>query len=111
MKQRQNEGQKLVVAKGEEGGRGLHWDFEISGCKLVYRGWINNRVLLCSMGSYIQYPVVNHNGKGYEIGCVSMYGAGLAVGSPELSLLSLPSRPEPLQTPGLGSCAARARAR
>jgi len=73
MKQRQNEGQKLVVAKGEEGGRGLQWDFEISGCKLVYRGWINNRVLLCSMGSYIQYPVVNHNGKGYEIGCVSMY--------------------------------------
>ena len=25
--------------------------------------WINNRVLLCSTGNYIHYPVINHNGK------------------------------------------------
>ena len=25
--------------------------------------WINNKVLLYSTGNYIQYPVINHNGK------------------------------------------------
>ena len=29
-------------------------------------GWINNKVLLCSTGNYIQYPVINHQGKEYE---------------------------------------------
>ena len=28
--------------------------------------WINNKVLLCSTGNYIQYPVIDHNGKEYE---------------------------------------------
>ena len=28
--------------------------------------WINNKVLLYSTGSYIQYPVISHNGKEYE---------------------------------------------
>lgn len=72
-KQKQNEGHKPVVAKGEKGGRGLDWGFEISGCKLVYRGWINNKVLSCSMGNYIQYPMVNRNGKGYKKECLSTY--------------------------------------
>ena len=26
----------------------------------------NNKVLLYSTGNYIQYPVINHNGKEYE---------------------------------------------
>ena len=56
----------LVVAKGVGGGRGLDWEFGISRCKLVYIGWINNKVLLNSTGNYIQYPVINHNGKEYE---------------------------------------------
>ena len=38
----------------------------ISRCKLVYTGWINIKVLLYSTGNYIQYPVINHNGKEYE---------------------------------------------
>ena len=38
----------------------------ISRCKLVYTGWINNKVLSYSTGNYIQYPVINHNGKEYE---------------------------------------------
>ena len=25
--------------------------------------WINSKVPLCSTGNYIQYPVINHNGK------------------------------------------------
>ena len=57
---------RLVVAKGERGGRGMDWEFGVSRCKLVYIEWINNKVLRYSTGNYIQYPVINHNGKGYE---------------------------------------------
>ena len=32
---------------------------------IIYREWINNKVLLYSTGNYIQYPVINHNGKEY----------------------------------------------
>ena len=54
-----------MVAKGEEFGRGKDSEFGISRCKLVYIGWINNKVLLYSTGNYIKYPVINHNGKVY----------------------------------------------
>ena len=42
---------------------GWIWEFEISRCKPLYIGWINNRVLLYDRGNYIQYSVINHNGK------------------------------------------------
>ena len=29
-------------------------------------GWMKNKVVLYSTGSYIQYPVINKNGKDYE---------------------------------------------
>ena len=29
----------------------------------IYLGWINNKVLLYNIGNYIQYPMINHNGK------------------------------------------------
>ena len=48
--------------EGEE----LKQKFGIIRCKLVHIGWINNKVLLCSTGNYIQYPVINHNRKEYE---------------------------------------------
>ena len=44
----------------------MDWEFGISRCKLLYIGWINYKVLLYSAGNYIQYPVINHNGKEYE---------------------------------------------
>ena len=31
--------------------------------KILYTGWINYEVLLYSTRNYIQYPVINHNGK------------------------------------------------
>ena len=37
----------------------------VSGCKLLHLEWINNRVLQCSTGNYIQSPGTNHNGKEY----------------------------------------------
>ena len=36
---------RLVVAKGEEAGGGKDWEFGISRCKLLYRGWINNKFI------------------------------------------------------------------
>ena len=44
----------------------MDWEFGTSRCKLLYTGWIKNKVLLYSTGNYIQYPVINHNGKEYE---------------------------------------------
>ena len=52
---------RCVVAKGE--GRG--WEFGISRDKLLYMERISNNVLLYSTGSYIQYPMISHNGKEY----------------------------------------------
>ena len=43
----------------------MDWEFGISRCKPLYTEWIN-KVLLYSTGNYIQYPVINHNGKEYE---------------------------------------------
>ena len=51
-------------------GGGMNQGFGVSRCKLVYIGWINNKVLLYSTGNYIQFPVVNFNGKEYEKGCI-----------------------------------------
>ena len=44
----------------------MEWEFGVSRCKPVYIEWINNKVLLYSTGNYIQYPVINHNGKEYK---------------------------------------------
>ena len=63
-----------MVAKGERGGGGKNWESGISRGKLLYIGWINNKVLLYSTGNYIQYPVTNHDGKAYEyILCIYIY--------------------------------------
>ena len=48
-----------MVAKGERSGGGR----EVSRGKLVYIGGISNKVLLYGTENYIQYPVINHNGK------------------------------------------------
>lgn len=57
---------RLVVAKegGDKGG--MDWEFEISRGKLLHIPWINNKDLLNSTGNYIQYPVINHDGKECE---------------------------------------------
>ena len=52
----------------------MDWELEIRRCKLLYIGWINNKVLLYNIGNYIQYSVINHNGKEFfKKECVSMY--------------------------------------
>ena len=57
-----------MVAK-RVGGR-IDWEFGISRCKLLLIKWINYKVPLYSTGKYIQYPVINRNGKEYEKGCI-----------------------------------------
>ena len=39
----------------------------------IYIKSINNKVLLCSTGNYIQYLVINYNGKEYEKECRHIY--------------------------------------
>ena len=51
----------MIIKYGGWGREGP--EFGVSRCKLVYIGWINNKVLLCGTGNYIQYPVINQNGK------------------------------------------------
>ena len=49
------------------GGGGQRWTgSRVSRCKLFYLEWINNKVLLYSMGNYTQSPGINHNGKEYK---------------------------------------------
>ena len=54
-----------MIAKGEEGVGRVDWEFGVSRCKLLYVEWIK-KVLLYSTGNYIQYPVINNNGKENE---------------------------------------------
>ena len=57
--------------QGKGGGGGMEWEVGVSRCKLLYIEWINNKVLLYSTENYIQYPMINHNGKEYlKIECV-----------------------------------------
>ena len=51
----------------------MDWEFEISRCELLNVEWINKKALLYNTGNYIQYPVINHNGKEYEKECVYIY--------------------------------------
>ena len=54
-------------------GRGLDWEFEISGYKLLYREWIDNQALLYSIQNSLQYPVINNSIKEYEKECTCVY--------------------------------------
>ena len=56
---------RLVVAKGEGSGEGMEWEFRVRKCKLLYINWIK-KIILCSTGNYIQYPVICHNGRENE---------------------------------------------
>ena len=58
----------LWLPRGKLAGEETDWEFGIgiNSCKLLYTGWINNKFLLYNRGNYIQYPVINHNGKEYE---------------------------------------------
>ena len=64
MNQKQNH--RRCGCQGGGGGGGIEWEVGVSRRKLIYIGWINNKVLLYSTGNYIQYPMISHNGKEYK---------------------------------------------
>ena len=55
----------MWLPRGRDGG-GKDWEFGISRDKLLFVEWINDKILLHSTGNYIQYPMINHNGKENE---------------------------------------------
>ena len=71
-KQTQTSKTNLWLPKGKAGSGSINWEFGISRYKLLYVKYIN-KVLLYSTGNYIQYPVINHNGKYEKRICVHMY--------------------------------------
>ena len=67
VKQKQNHGHREQIGGCQGGGDwgGMKWEVGVSRCKLLYIEWINNKVLLYSTENYIQYLMINHNGKEY----------------------------------------------
>ena len=53
---------RLAAAERGRGEGGMDRECEVSRCELLYREWIDHKVLLYSTGNGIQYPVINHNG-------------------------------------------------
>ena len=54
-----------MVPKGDGAEGERKWEGVVNRCKLLHIEWINNKVLLYSTEDYIQYPMINHNGKEY----------------------------------------------
>ena len=76
MKQKQNHGHREQAGgcQGEGVEGGMEWEVKVSRCKLLYREWINNKVLLYSTENYSQYPMINNNGKEYfKKECIHVY--------------------------------------
>ena len=69
------------MPRGKGAGGGMDWEFGISRCKLLYIEWTNNKVLLYSTGNYIQYPVINQNGKEDKKECIKKEYKGPSTGS------------------------------
>ena len=65
--------QTCGVAKGEESGEGMDWEFGISRCKLLPKEGTNNKVPLYSTGNSTQYREINHSGKEYKEECIYIY--------------------------------------
>ena len=52
MKQKQTQGHREQTCDCQRAGEGrMEWEFGISRGKLLYIGWINNKVLLYSVGT------------------------------------------------------------
>ena len=58
----------LWLSRRRRTGRGKNWESGIHSGKLLNTDQINNKGLLYGTGNNIQYPVINHNGKGKQTG-------------------------------------------
>ena len=55
---------RLVVSKAERIGGAMEYEIGVKRYKLEYTEWID-KFLLSRTGNYIQYPMINHDGKEY----------------------------------------------
>ena len=62
----------LWLPRRRWGGEGVHWEFRVSRCKLLYIRWINNKAQQWHRELYSTRLVINDYGKEYEKGCVYM---------------------------------------
>ena len=69
MKQKQTHGQRTDLRLPRQAGEGRIGSLGLTDTNYCI-GWINNEVLLCTTGKYIQYPVIKQNGKEYEKECI-----------------------------------------
>ena len=46
---------------------------------LLYMEWISSKVLLYGTENYVQYPMINHNGKEYFLKCIGSFPGGAVV--------------------------------
>ena len=53
----------ILTEKRETVEGGIEWEAGVSRCKLLYTKWMNSKVPLYSTANYIQYPMINNNGK------------------------------------------------
>ena len=56
----------LGLPMGRGGERGMDEEFGVRGCKLLHLEWISSEVLLYSIGNYIQFLELEHDGKEYK---------------------------------------------
>ena len=54
-------------------GEGTEWESGVIRCMLLHIGRKDNKALLYSTESYIQCPVISHNGKEYEKEYIYLY--------------------------------------
>ena len=68
---KQTQRHRILVCQVEgEVGEGCSASLGLADTNWYIYIWISNKVLLCSIGNYIQYLVLNHNGKEYEKECI-----------------------------------------
>ena len=84
-----------MVTKGDGGDREINQEFRINVYILLYIEQITNKDLPCSTGNYIQYFVINHNGKESEKGIYIYINIYLHIGEgngnpPQYSCLENP---------------------
>ena len=53
------------MPREKEGGKRKECELGVSRPKCLYIKYINNKAILYRIENYIQYPMINHNGKEY----------------------------------------------
>ena len=62
-KENHGHGEQTCGCQERGRGSGMDWKFGVNRCELLPLEWINNEVLLCSTGNYIQSLVMEHDGR------------------------------------------------